>query len=201
MIRVNWQCKLNQSSIANFKSSRVLIAKLVQIKEQQLCELPQNSLEDGCSRKLSIVGEWMISFSVSRDHTQLLIVYACMWNGNRTASVNSACDGVWTRRKRTETSPFYYYCMYLLVDANIRFDNEILMLSCAIVMNANIFISRECRMWLATVHFLEILFTIEVSTRKFLYYFGHWPNFRFKGCNSYSLNIWTIFFSLVCRLA
>ena len=65
------------------------------------------------------------------------------WKQN---SQRKQCDGVWTRRKRTETSPFYCYYMYLLVDANIRFDNEILMLSCAIVMNANIFISRECRM-------------------------------------------------------
>ena len=55
-------------------------------------ELPQNNLEDHSGMKLSIlVGEstsWPSFFCTSKDHTQLLIMHACIWNGNGTAGMN-----------------------------------------------------------------------------------------------------------------
>ena len=72
------------------------------------------------------------------NHTQSLIVHACIWNGNRTASINSVtASGRGGRELKRHL--FYCYCMYSLVDANIHFDNEILMLSSAVVMNANLY--------------------------------------------------------------
>ena len=57
-------------------------------------EVPQNSLEDHSSVKLSIlVGEstnWPSFFCMSKDHAQLLIMHACIQNGNETAGVNGA---------------------------------------------------------------------------------------------------------------
>ena len=55
-------------------------------------ELSQNSLEDHSSMKLSIlVGEstsWPSFFCTSKDHAQLLIMHACIRNGNGMAGMN-----------------------------------------------------------------------------------------------------------------
>ena len=77
-------------------------------------ELPQDSLEDRGSIKLSIlVGEWMswpFIFCMLEDHT-LLIVHVCIWNGNGMASMNSAMLSERGRVKWKHHHFFYSYCI------------------------------------------------------------------------------------------
>ena len=88
-------------------------------------EPPLNSSEDHSSMKLHqsiLVGEstcWpSFFFCTSKDHAQLLIMHACIQNGNGTAGMNGAtaseCDG--TERKRHRFFLLQLYMQKISID-------------------------------------------------------------------------------------
>ena len=116
-IRVDWQREIDRSIVDSRLQTQSSLDRSTRSKSKSgSSKLPQNSLEDHSSIKLSIlVGEstsWHFFFCTLKDHAQLLIMHALhterKWNG-----WHEQCNGVWMGRNGTEASPFFdSYCTY-----------------------------------------------------------------------------------------
>ena len=94
VIKIDWQCELDGSLIADFNPSQVVVAEHTQNQRAAVVLCPRRV-------RLSILfveqTSWPLVFCTLANNTQLLIARACMQNGNRTANGNGTMPFRWNR--------------------------------------------------------------------------------------------------------